>query len=132
MNLRAKNGVTALDMAMLINLNDTELFRMLANRSIESADLSKIAEEEQRHQLQKSESGFFRKISKSLKNKAWYKSVTDLNGTMVAKTETLPNKRERFTSFDSKLTYVSLIYVYFSASSRHSIRLSNDATICPI
>jgi len=93
-NLRAKNGVTALDMAMLINLNDTELFRMLANRSIESADLSKIAEEEQRHQLPKSESGFFRKISKSLKNKAWYKSVTDLNGTMVAKTETLPNKRE--------------------------------------
>ena len=107
MNLRAKNGVTALDMAMLINLNDTELFRMLANRSIESADLSKIAEEEQRHQLPKSESGFFRKISKSLKNKAWYKSVTDLNGTMVAKTETLPNKRERLTSFDSKLTYVS-------------------------
>lgn len=95
MNLRAKNGVTALDMAMLINLNDTELFRMLANRSIESADLSKIAEEEQHHQLPKSESGFFRKISKSLKNKAWYKSVTDLNGTMVAKTETLPNKRER-------------------------------------
>lgn len=79
-------------MAMLINLNDTELFRMLANRSIESADLTKIIEEPV---TKNSESGFFRKISKSLKNKTWYKSVTDLNGTMVAKTETLPNKRER-------------------------------------
>ena len=80
-------------MAMLINLNDTELFRMLANRSIESADLTKIIEEPT--VTKNSESGFFRKISKSLKNKTWYKSVTDLNGTMVAKTENLPNKRER-------------------------------------
>ena len=89
-------------MAMLINLNDTELFRMLANRSIESADLTKIIEEPQTV-TKNSESGFFRKISKSLKNKTWYKSVTDLNGTMVAKTETLPNKRERLFKLLLKL-----------------------------
>ena len=103
-------------MAMLINLNDTgtfkdlysdfkvykyilELFRMLASRAIESADPTKYTSEATEAQKIKpdDDGSIFKKISKSLKNISWYKSVTDLNGTMIApKSETnMSNKRER-------------------------------------
>ena len=73
---------------------------MLASRAIESADLSKYntSEAETQQKTKAEDDGsIFKKISKSLKNISWYKSVTDLNGTMIApKSDTnISNKREK-------------------------------------
>ena len=73
---------------------------MLASRAIESADPSKYntSEAETQQKTKPEDDGsIFKKISKSLKNISWYKSVTDLNGTMIApKSDTnISNKREK-------------------------------------
>ena len=72
---------------------------MLASRAIESADPTKYTSEPEPQQKTKPEEdgSIFKKISKSLKNISWYKSVTDLNGTMIApKSDTnISNKREK-------------------------------------
>jgi len=101
-NLRAKNGVTAFDMAMLINLNDTELFRMLADRAIESTE-----------QIDKPDDNsiatppnldgtppkrFLSRISKSFKNLAWFKTEQDLSATMVANPEIRDNSSQQIFS----------------------------------
>jgi len=70
---------------------------MLASRAIESADPSKYTSEPESKTKPEDDGSIFKKISKSLKNISWYKSVTDLNGTMIApKSDTnISNKREK-------------------------------------
>ena len=74
---------------------------MLANRAIESADPTKVYDDAANPMTPtRNESGFLRKISRSLKNLSWHKSVSDLNGTMIApKTDSTPtqsSKREKY------------------------------------
>ncbi|CAG5084194.1 Oidioi.mRNA.OKI2018_I69.PAR.g10575.t1.cds [Oikopleura dioica] len=91
-NLRAKNGLTAFDMAMLINLNDTELFRMLADRSIEMDmqpkkssfnDLSTASKgtTSQSTNILSKITKSFRTLAKPSKNM----STEDLSATMIRK-----------------------------------------------
>lgn len=89
-NLRAKNGLTAFDMAMLINLNDTELFRMLADRSIEMDmqpkkssfnDLSTVSKGTQSTNILSKITKSFRTLAKPSKNM----STEDLSATMIRK-----------------------------------------------
>ena len=85
---------------------------MLANKAIESADPAQLAKAEEepddseekgifkvRVQSEMEIKLIFKKITKSFKNISWYKSVTDLNGTMIAPKarddSSIVNKREQ-------------------------------------
>ena len=73
------------------DLNDTELFRMLADRAIESCHQIDPPDED----LSGSTSNLsgtppkkiLSRISRSFKNLAWFKSEQDLSATMVANPE---------------------------------------------
>ena len=87
---------------------------MLANKAIESADPTQLAKAEEEPDDVEEKGIFkvrvlssdkveikfiFKKITKSFKNISWYKSVTDLNGTMIAPKarddSSIVNKREQ-------------------------------------